>query len=214
MKKNLDGMMNDNYKDFVKVLVSLEKGIQDSAALDRIYQEFMDSDTVSLLHEDFDYTIDSLKEQGLINENAIIEEEKDDMVNLVGNLVNDAELLQRENKEGNIFQVVNFSVVCKDEEGNKTYINCSAYGEKAELPKDFKKGDFVKMFGQLRTSTGDDGKEYTNLRVLSSKLLKAKEQMKDQSEKKDSVLGAIKKFQAEDKTKEIEKKGNSLGEGR
>ena len=38
------------------------------------------------------------------------------------------------------------------------------------------------------------------------KLLKAKEQMKGQEEKKESVLGAIKKYQAEDKQKPKESK--------
>ena len=84
--------------------------------------------------------------------------------------------------------------------------NCSAYGEKSDIPKDFKQGDFVKLFGQIRTSIDDNGKEHSNIRILSSKLLKAKEQMKGQEEKKESVLGAIKKYQAEDKEKPKEKK--------
>lgn len=42
--------------------------------------------------------------------------------------------------------------------------------------------------------------------ILSSKLLKSKEQMKGQEEKKESVLGSIKKYQAEDKGKPKEKK--------
>lgn len=42
--------------------------------------------------------------------------------------------------------------------------------------------------------------------VLASKLLKAKGQMKSQKEKKESVLGAIKKFKAEEKAKPAEKK--------
>lgn len=62
----------------------------------------------------------------------------------------------------------------KDDEGNKVYHNCSAYGEKGDIPKDFKQGDFVKLFGQIRTSVDDNGKEHTNIRILSSKLLKAK----------------------------------------
>ncbi|HII3688955.1 TPA: hypothetical protein ACY37W_000744 [Pasteurella multocida] len=49
-------------------------------------------------------------------------------------------------------------------------------------------------------------KEHSNVRILSSKLLKAKEQMKGRDEKKESVLGAIKKYQAEDKEKPKEKK--------
>ena|GEM_PF-764030 len=79
-------------------------------------------------------------------------------------------------------------------------------GEKSELPKDFKQGDFVKLFGQIRTSIDDNGKEHSNVRIFSSKLLKAKEQMKGQEEKKESVLGAIKKYQAEDKEKPKESK--------
>ncbi len=89
------------------------------------------------------------------------------------------------------------------------YHNCSAYGEKGDIPKDFKQGDFVKLFGQIRTSVDDNGKEHTNIRILSSKLLKAKEQMKGRDEKKESVLGAIKKYQDEDKEKPKEKKETS-----
>ena len=113
---------------------------------------------------------------------------------------------RQQNKNGEAFKVVNFSVVSKDDEGNKHYTNCSAYGEKGDIPKDFKQGDFVKLFGQERKSIDDNGKEHTNVRILASKLLKAKEQMKSQEEKKESVLGAIKKFKAEEKAKPIEKK--------
>ena len=105
--------------------------------------------------------------------------------------------------------MVNFSVVSKNDEGNKVYHNCSAYGEKGDIPKDFKQGDFVKLFGQIRTSIDDNGKEHSNVRILSSKLLKSKEQMKNQEEKKESVLGTIKKYQAEEKAMPTEKKEDS-----
>lgn len=72
--------------------------------------------------------------------------------------------------------------------------------------KDGEQGDFVKVFGQVRTSMDDNGKEYSNIRVLSSKLLKVREQMKNQVEDKDSVLGAIKKYKAEEQTKPSYKK--------
>ena len=77
---------------------------------------------------------------------------------------------------------------------------------KSDIPKDFKQGDFVKLFGQIKTSIDDNGKEHSSIRILSSKLLKAREQMKGQEEKKEFVLGAIKKYQAEDKEKPKEKK--------
>ena len=63
--------------------------------------------------------------------------------------------------------------------GNKVYHNCSAYGEKGDIPKNFKQGDFVKIFGQVRISADGNGKEYRNVNILSSKLLKAKEQINE-----------------------------------
>lgn len=171
----------------------MEKGINDESAFDKLYEAYLDNDTVNLLHEEFDYRIEDLREQGQIKDLPYVQEEKDSLVNIVGDIVGKIDVVERENKNGEAFKVVNFSVASKDDDGNKVYHNCSAYGEKGDIPKDFKQGDFVKLFGQIRTSVDDNGKEHTNIRILSSKLLKAKEQMKGQEEKKESVLGAIKK---------------------
>ena len=206
MRNQIEDMVNDNHKDFVKAIISMEKGINDESALDKLYDAYMDNDTVNLLHEEFDYMIEDLREQGQIKDLPYVQQEKDNLVNIVGNIVGKVELIERENKNGEAFMVANFSVVSKGDDGNKVYHNCSAYGEKSDIPKDFKQGDFVKLFGQIRTSVDDNGKEHTNIRVLSSKMLKAKEQMKGRDEKKESVLGAIKKYQAEDKEKPKEKK--------
>ena len=206
MRNQIEDMVNDNHKDFVKAIISMEKGINDESALDKLYDAYMDNDTVNLLHEEFDYMIEELREQGQIKDLPYVQTEKDNLVNIVGNIVGKVDIVERENKNGEIFKVANFSVVSKNDEGDKVYHNCSAHGEKSDIPKDFKQGDFVKLFGQIRTSVDDNGKEHTNIRVLSSKLLKAKEQMKGQEEKKESVLGAIKKYQAEDKEKPKEKK--------
>ena len=106
--------------------------------------------------------------------------------NLVGNIVGKVNVIERENNNGESFKVANFSVISKNDKGNKVYHNCSAYGEKGDIPKDFKQGDFVKLFGQIRTSIDDNGKEHSNIRILSSKLLKAKEQMKGQAVNKEA----------------------------
>lgn len=209
MRNQIEDMVNDNHKDFVKAIISMEKGINDESALDKLYDAYMDNDTVNLLHEEFDYMIEELREQGQIKDLPYVQTEKDNLVNIVGNIVEKVDIVERENKNGETFKVANFSVVSKNDEGDKVYHNCSAYGEKSDIPKDFKQGDFIKLFGQIRTSVDDNGKEHTNIRVLSSKLLKAKEQMKGQEEKKGSVLGAIKKYQAEDKEKPKEKKETS-----
>ena len=206
MRNQIEDMVNDNHKDFVKAIISVEKGINDESALDKLYDAYMDNDSLNLLHEEFDYMIEDLREQGQIKDLPYAQEEKDNLVNSVGNIVGEVDVVERENKNGEAFKVANFSVVSKDDEGNKVYHNCSAYGEKSDIPKDFKQGDFVKLFGQIRTSIDDNGKEHSNIRILSSKLLKAKEQMRGRDEKKESVLGAIKKYQAEDKEKPKEKK--------
>ena len=206
MRDRIEDMINDNHKDFVKAVISMEKGINDESALDKLYDAYMDNDTINLLHEEFDYMIEDLKEQGQIKDLPYVQEEKDNLINIVGNIVGNVDVVERENKNGEAFKVTNFSVVSKDDEDNKVYHNCSAYGEKSDIPKYFKQGDFVKLFGQIRTSIDDNGKEHSNVRILSSKFLKAREQMKGQEEKKESVLGTIKKYQAEDKEKPNEKK--------
>lgn len=206
MRNQVEDMVNDNHKDFIKAIISVEKGINDESALDKLYDAYMDNDTVNLLHEEFDYMIEDLREQGQIKDLPYVQEEKDNLINIVGNIVGKVDVVERENKNGEAFKVANFSVVSKDDEGNKVYHNCSAYGEKSDIPKDFKQGDFVKLFGQVRTSIDDNGKEHSNIRILSSKLLKVNEQMKGQEEKKESVLGSIKKYQAEDKEKPKAKK--------
>ncbi len=180
IRDRIEDMAKDNHKDFVKAVISMEKGINDESALDKLYEAYMANDTINLLHEDFDYMIEDLREQGQIKDLPYVQEEKDDLVNIVGNVVGRVDIIERENKNGEAFKVANFSVVSKDDEGNKVYHNCSAYGEKSDIPKDFKQGDFVKLFGQLRTSIDDNGKEHSNVRILSSKLLKVKEQMKGQ----------------------------------
>ena len=206
MRNTLEKMANENHEDYTKALISFEKGINDKDALDKLYTDYMENDSMSLLNDEFDYMIDELRENGQLKENAAIQEEDNDLVNVVGNIVGDVEVVERENKNGEPFKVANFSIVSNDENGDKFYTNCSAYGEKSDIPKEFKQGDFVKVFGQIRTSMDDNGKEYSNVRVLSSKLLKAKEQMKNQVEDKDSVLGAIKKYKDEEQTKPSDKK--------
>jgi len=146
---------------------------------------------VEKLSEGFDYMIDEMKEQGKIVENENSIEEKDDLVNLVGNIVGEVKNLEKENANGEKFKVSNFSVVSKDEKGNKIYTRCSAYGEKAKDVANYRKGDFVKIFGQVKTFIDNNGKEYKNVRILSTKLLKTREQLKKKNKGKKSILGQI-----------------------
>ena len=201
IRSMIEEMTKDNHEDFVKALVSFEKGINDKEALDMLYERYMENDSMSLLHEEFDYMIDELRESGQIRDNVSFEKEDNNLVNIVGNIVGKMEVIERVSKTGEAFEVVNFSVVSKDAEGNKHYTNCSAYGEKANIPKGFKPGDFVKLFGQERKSIDENGKEHRNVKILSSKLLKEKEKTKEKIDKNESVLETIKKFKIGEKSK-------------
>ncbi len=212
----IEDMANDNHRDFVKAVISLEKGINDENALDKLYDAYMENDSANLLNEEFDVMIEKLREQGQVKDIPYIKKEKDELVDIVGNIAGKVDVVERKNKKGELFKVVNFSVVSNDSLGNKVYHNCSAYGEKGDIPKNFKQGDFVKIFGQVRISVDGNGKEYRNVNILSSKLLKAKEQrnevsnsqetatfekdMKDSKKaEKESVRKTINKYKDENK---------------
>lgn len=203
IRNSIENMAKENYQDFIKAIISYEKGINDKEALDTLYSQFMENDTVNLLHEEFDYMIDELREQGQIKD-IPYHPDKDDIVTLVGNVVGKVEAIERENKNGGKFSVVNFSLLTKDENGEKKYHNCSAYGEKGKLAKDFQRGDFVKISGQLRSSIDDNGKEHTNLRVLSTKMLKAREQMQNSEKEKEALKKEIQSLQEQIEDRQLD----------
>ena len=203
IRNSIENMAKENYQDFIKAIISYEKGINDKEALDTLHSQFMDNDTVNLLHEEFDYMIDELREQGQIKD-IPYQPDKDDIVTLVGNVVGKVEAIERENKNGGKFSVVNFSLLTKDENGEKKYHNCSAYGEKGKLAKDFQRGDFVKISGQLRSSIDDNGKEHTNLRVLSTKMLKAREQMQNSEKEKEALKKEIQSLQEQIEDRQLD----------
>ena len=62
MRNQIEDMVNDNHKDFIKAIISMEKGINDKSALDKLYDAYMDNDSLNLLNEEFDYMIKELRE--------------------------------------------------------------------------------------------------------------------------------------------------------
>lgn len=57
MKNTLEKMANDNFEDFTKALISFEKWINDKETLDKVYQDYMDNDSMVLLNDEFDHLI-------------------------------------------------------------------------------------------------------------------------------------------------------------
>ena len=50
--------------------------------------------------------------------------------------------------------------------------NYPFYGDKTKDLENLKQGDFVKIFGKVKTNIDNNGKEHKNVRIFSSKLLK------------------------------------------
>ncbi|MDO4720933.1 MAG: single-stranded DNA-binding protein [Peptostreptococcaceae bacterium] len=145
-----------------------------------------------------DHTENKKKEARDSGKETASDKEKQDKLNMDGNLVGDVEIKNLTSKDGKEFQVANFSIAQNDKEGNVLYMNCFAYGDKIDQVKDFKKGDFVHLFGKENITQGKNGKEYTSLKVYSAKLLKAKEQVKTtqntKKTQKTSTLGKLKEY--------------------
>lgn len=194
MRKEVENMINNNYSDFVKAVVSVELGINDEKGLDLIYDKYMEDDSAGLLNENFDYIVDELKEQGKIIDNQTDLNENKNLVNIIGNISGEVE--KTEISSG--VNVCNFAVVSRNDAGDKVYANCSAYGIKAKDVENLKQGDFVKIFGEEKPYIDSNGKEHKNVRVLSAKLLKSKD-LNNEKPKKESVLGKIADYKKEEK---------------
>ena len=61
MRDRIEDMVNDNHRDFVKTIISIEKGINDESVLDKLYDDYMDNDSLNLLHDEFDCLIEDLR---------------------------------------------------------------------------------------------------------------------------------------------------------
>lgn len=217
IKETVENLSENHHEDYVKAVISEEKGIENINALNSLYENFMNDDGMNLLDENFDYVIEDLKEQGIELNN----EEKTNIVSLVGNLTKDVEISEYESEYG-VFKVANFSLVSKDKEGSKVFNNVAAYNNKINLVKEFKKGDFVKIYGEEKVSVDANGKEHTQLKLTNARMLKAKEINKEEKldnskykftenklkNEKKSTLDMIKKFKTESLKSDNKEKSN------
>lgn len=110
-----------------------------------------------------------------------------EMLNINGNLIGNVEIKTIQGKDGEV-TVANFTLfrkMGKTGEKKKEYINCNVYGEKAEITKDFEKGDFIHVFGYYKEVQKED-KTYRNFIVKHvNKIDKGMESKREQEENKE-----------------------------
>jgi len=227
MKETVSFLTEYNHRDFVKAIISIETGIENDDLLDNIYEEYMQSDTTLVDEKFYEYVEDETLEKGIEDKEKVADNSKEDLgnkqtenlpkdqekgdkpkdidtIDVTGNIVKDVEVKELTSKDGNPFTVANFSVA-ENKDGEVKYTNCLAYNDKAEAVKDLKKGDFVKLTGQEKKTTGKDGKEYISLKVNEAKLLKAKQQIKQEAkEDKSSVIGKLNQYKQQAKEQALE----------
>ena len=103
MKAQLEQMATDNYKEFTKAFISFEKGIDDQSALDKLYENYRNNDSMMLLNDTFDEMIEELRENGELSQQVDSQQiEENNLVNLVGNIVGEVEVVERKTREGDL----------------------------------------------------------------------------------------------------------------
>ncbi|EFD05197.1 TPA: single-stranded DNA-binding protein [Streptococcus agalactiae] len=102
---------------------------------------------------------------------------KQGMININANLLAEPTFSSFD-KDGEAVEVANFTLVKKYGKG-KEYINCAAYGEKAETAKAFEKGDLIHIFGYFKKRE-KDGKTYKNFVVKSYNKIEKKEENEEE----------------------------------
>lgn len=236
MKETLSFLAEYNHSDFVKGIISLETGIENEDTLDVAYDNYMNDKIMGLVDEKFYDYIDenemeapdlesgredknsalsgeeNVKEdKSTINDKSNENKEKANTININGNIASDIDIKNLTSKDGKDFTVASFAIAENDKEGKVKYTNCLAYNDKVSSVENLKKGDFVHIFGKEKISQGKDGKKYLSLKVYSTKLLKAKEQVKTnqttKETKKSSALGKLKEYKEKTGEKSKEQGG-------
>lgn len=100
-----------------------------------------------------------------------------EMMNINANLVKEPVFTEFE-REGEIVQVANFTLVKKYGKG-KEYTNCSVYGDKVSIAKDFVPGDLVHVFGYYKERVKDE-KTFKNFIIKSYNKIEKKQENKEE----------------------------------
>lgn len=63
VKDNLTFLIDNNYENFIKALISIEKNIKNKEILDDLYSIYINNDDLNLLNDEFDFFIEELEEK-------------------------------------------------------------------------------------------------------------------------------------------------------
>ena len=127
MKDLLSDLMDNNYENFVKAMVSIESGIENEETLQNAYDNYMNDDVMGLIDDNFakyldDYSLESEQSQETKKEERVnspinkednkVSKEKENMQNekkkenqsITGNLTADPKISEHTSKDGRDFK--------------------------------------------------------------------------------------------------------------
>lgn len=60
IKKQIEFMMQENYEDFIKALISIELGIENKNVLNKVYNKYMENDDVNFIDDNLSDFVDEI----------------------------------------------------------------------------------------------------------------------------------------------------------
>ena len=60
IKKQIEFMMQENYEDFIKALISIELCIEDKNVLNKAYNKYMENDDANLIDDNLSYFVNEI----------------------------------------------------------------------------------------------------------------------------------------------------------
>lgn len=113
ISKTLSEMAQENYEDMVKALLAMELSIKNKSLLDRIYQDFMGIDDLSLVSDDLRLRADGYQEQ--------LQEELTDLLDKLYRTGEGASFIMEVIASNNIFDtLVQYEVLDEDDYSSLT----------------------------------------------------------------------------------------------
>ncbi len=221
MKDSAMGLIDEKFLDFVdEELTKEQERSNNDQEKSQSQKDDKEKESKQERVQDKGEKVEAGKETGVNNSEKTEEEKSDeDRISLDGNLVKDVEIKELKSKSGEMFKVASLTIAQNNENGDVKFTNCFAYNNKVDKVKDFKKGDFVHLFGKEKISYGKDGKEFKNIDIYSARLIKAREQNKQNNventkeEKRPSAMGKLKDYKDKTSTKSKDKESPQRDKG-
>lgn len=164
----INKMIDEDYEGFVKALITIETGIDNSDLLDELYDRFMHNDGVNLINDYFDEVIYDLEDEITIGEEKVMETEG------------------KPNKDNEIFEKMDDFINSYTELSNTMYGVDYDFADSYPLEKSFHDIDFIDWVEATKANLSKE-KKRMNIERINDTLDK-------KDNKKESTIAKLNKL--------------------